>query len=70
MFLYFLPCAYSKASVTLEPRVSPPCDQFMPLISSLVGGTALVQKEVLQGRGWTSDPGDPSAAKVKKGLTF
>lgn len=42
----------------------------MPLISSLVGGTALVQKEVLQGRGWTSDPGDPSAAKVKKGLTF
>ena len=30
-FLYFLPRAYSKASVTLEPRVSPPCDQFHAL---------------------------------------
>lgn len=31
VFLYFLPCAYSKASVTLEPRVSPPCDHFHAL---------------------------------------
>ena len=35
-----------------------------------MGRTALIQKEMLQGRNWASGPGDPSTANGKKGVIF